>query len=209
MRRLYIFFYFLNIKDPQLKNEDSVFLQKIRAYNQGNCSSVKKLRQFLWNIKQENKINYMSLEKEDKEQNPEGLKAKCSAKAEKLLQEISKKTLEDDSLYICQILAELLKFHIREDKPGWWDYFSHLEMNAEEMLQDGRVITDCRVVESARNNHKIQFEKEQEISLKEKDLVILLESQGPAWTAYKIFIFGSYRRKPLAYITNCRRKTAG
>ena len=201
------FFHFLNSQNKPLQNKDpakktsasenSPFLQKIKAYNQKNCSSVKKLRRFLLNIQKENKIQYIPLKK-DKEQTPTGgLKAECFSKAEELLkqalpakinftQNISHIKKEDEVSYTCSILAELLKFHIREDKPGWWDYFSHLEMNAEEMLEDGQVITDCRVTESARDNHKIQFEREQEISLKENDLVTLLENRDNVWDSYKI-----------------------
>ena len=36
------------------------------------------------------------------------------------------------------LLAHLLEYHRREEKPQWWEYFHHLELDEEELFEDAR-----------------------------------------------------------------------
>ncbi len=190
------FFHFLNSNNHF---ENSPFLEEIKTYNRDDCLSTKKLCRFLWNIQKRHNIKYIpsssSLKEKKQENRPSDVKGHCEKKAEELLSPIppTKRNLllsdikkGEEEFYIRQLLANLLKFHIREDKPEWWHYFSRLEMNAEDILEDKDTITDCRWVESAGENHKIQFEREQEISLSENDSVIILENTDDIWNTYTI-----------------------
>ena len=145
-----LFFHFLNSND---KVENSPFLKKIKSYNQDDCVSTKKLYGFLWELKKKHKIPYRPFtEKVSEEKHSRSnIKKDCHEKAQTLLNKIpsSKRNLplsemsENKDMYTAALLAHLLNFHIREDKPGWWDYFSRREMNKEEMLEDKNTITFC------------------------------------------------------------------
>ena len=36
------------------------------------------------------------------------------------------------------LMAQLLHYHRREEKPVWWAYFNRLEMSPEELVEDAR-----------------------------------------------------------------------
>ena len=38
------------------------------------------------------------------------------------------------------LMAQLLHYHRREEKPVWWAYFNRLEMSREELVEDGEAI---------------------------------------------------------------------
>ena len=188
------FFHFLNTNDTM---ENSPFLKKIKSYNQDDCFSTRDLCQFLWNIQKNNNIRYISFSHktaEEREYNRDNIRGECKAIAQKLLSQVpaSKRNLHlsqmetEESLYVTRLLANLLEFHIREDKPGWWEYFSHLDMSEEEMLEAKNTVAFCRWVESYNEQYKIQFEREQEVGFHEKDSVIILENTNNIRDTYTI-----------------------
>ena len=188
------FFHFLNSDDTI---ETSLFLKKIKSYNQDDCFSTRALCQFLWNLQKKHNIEYISFddkEAKEKKHRRSSIKEDCEEKAQELLSQvpIQKRALhlsqmkQEKELYITRLLANLLEFHIREDKPGWWDYFSRLDMNEEEMLEDRQIIASCRLVESISEKNKIRFEREQEINFDLGDTVIILENKDTIWETYTI-----------------------
>lgn len=189
----YHFFHFLNSNNL---SENSYFLQKIRSYNQDDCFSTKKLCEFLWDLQKKHNIKYLtsSAESKEKKHRSSQIKEDCQNKAQILLNQvpIQKRSFslsrmeKEKEVYTANLLANLLEFHIREDKPGWWDYFSRLDMSEEEMLEDRNTITSCQLVELKYNKHKIQFEKEQEINFDKEDKVIVLENKDNIWDTYTI-----------------------
>ena len=190
-------FYFFNFLNSNDKIETSPFLKKIKSYNQDDCLSTKKLCQFLWDLQKKYNIKYITpfnKESQEKKHRYSNIKEDCQKKAQALLSQIpvQKKNLPlsqmegEEELYISNLLAHLLEFHIREDKPGWWDYFSRLDMSEVEMLEDRNTITSCRLMESQYNEYKIQFEKEQEIKFDVGDKVIILENKDNIWDTYTI-----------------------
>src|SRR5262249_37036354 len=38
------------------------------------------------------------------------------------------------------LLAQLLEYHRREERPQWWEFFYHCELDEEELLEDGDTI---------------------------------------------------------------------
>ncbi len=189
-----LFFHFLNTDDNR---ENSPFLKKINAYNRDDCVSTKKLCQFLWKQQETHRIKYIPHKEEENNQeyHREGIRGKCEEKAKELLSQsnpeemsISKHlplkgekpilpkpvSLVDKKNYLTRLLSDLLMFHIREEKPGWWDYFSRRDMNEEQLLEDRNTIAFCRLLELNEESCKIQFEREQEIGFTEEDKVIVL-----------------------------------
>ena len=44
------------------------------------------------------------------------------------------------------LLAQLLEYHRREEKPQWWEYFHHLSLDEEELIEDGDTIGGLELV---------------------------------------------------------------
>ena len=198
-------FYFFNFLNTSNKTEGTSFLEKIKSYNRDDCFSTKELCAFLWNLQKKAGINYISpfTKDQDKPYRRSNIKESCQEKAQVLLNlvPVQKRTWplsqmkEEEHLYTAGLLAHLLEFHIREDKPGWWDYFARLDMKEEEMLEDKNTITLCRWVASQHNIHKVQFEKEQEIGFKEGDNLIVLENKDnirETYTVWRLYLIEGF-----------------
>jgi len=184
------FFHFLNAKKAE---EKSLFLKQIEEYNKDDCFSTKKLCQFLWSLQKESNIKYIPASDEAVEERTrrKGTPGDCEEKAFELLSRVpvEKRGLPlkntDPETYITELLAYLLEFHIREDKPGWWAYFSQFEMDDEEMFESKDIIASCRLIENTAKKYQIQFEREQEVGFQAGDRVLVLENENTR-ESYKI-----------------------
>ena len=184
------FFHFLNSKDSL---ENSPFLKQIESYNKDDCFSTRELCKFLWGLQKTNEIKYIPFsDSADEEQvRRKGIPGDCEEKAIELLSLIptDKRGLPlkqtDPKNYITELLAHLLEFHIREEKPGWWAYFSQFDMNDEEMFENKDIIALCRRVENEGEKCQIKFEREQEVSFEVGHRVLVLENEGTR-ESYKI-----------------------
>ena len=199
------FFHFLNSKETL---ERSPFLKKIEQYNKDDCFSTRNLCQFLRRQQKAHGIEYIPHHNETPGEQTErrGAQGECERKARQLLATVPLEkrgwplSTAGPEFYISELLAFLLEFHIREDKPGWWDYFSRFDKNDEEKLEDRHAIASCQFLESAQMSCQIKFEKEQEIGFGIEDEVIVLENNNPR-ESYKIveldLIKGILSLKPL------------
>ena len=183
------FFHFLESKDV---SEKSAILKRIEDYNRDDCISTKDLCQFLWKEQTKHNISYVPYEsyestKPIKSLSRTSVRELCEQKAEEILNHLELNSLkENNTIYkTARLLSDLLMFHIREDKPGWWDYFTLEEMSQEELLEDKNTVACCKVIEEKKPLYKIQFE-EQEVSLQAKDEVIILEKKNPFQKILKI-----------------------
>src|SRR5207244_1170741 len=70
--------------------------------------------------------------REQKEETKERL-----AELQALIDELLAGAAEGDSRWL---LAQLLEYHRREEKPAWWEYFHHLSLDDEELIEDGDTI---------------------------------------------------------------------
>ena len=184
------FFHFLNSEETL---ESSSFLKKIECYNKDDCFSTRDLCQLLLSLQKTHNIEYISPSNESPGEQTEktGIKRDCENKAHQLLSvvPIEKRGLPlseaDPKFYVSELLGYLLEFHIREDKPSWWDYFSRFNMNNEEMFEDRHTIALCQLVKSRGKKCQIKFEQRQEIGFDIGDEVLVLENEDP-WESYKI-----------------------
>ena len=192
------FFHFLNSSNTQ---EGPLFLKQIEDYNKDDCLSTYKLCEFLWSLQKEHGILYKPLKTEElfekdkstKEDKPtkENLKQLCQERAEELLSlvPLEKRGLSlkgsEPKNYLRELLASLLEFHTREDKPGWWGYFEHFKKEEMERLEDRDIISSCRFIKSRGQVYEIKFEADQEFDFQVKDEVLILENEKP-FESYKI-----------------------
>ena len=175
-----------NVNETKLANADtlskhSLFLKPIEEHNQNTVLSLQKLYQFLLDQQKKQKIKYIKPQTTEQKTSPSNIKTECEKKAQTLLHPAC-----EEENGVAHLLAHLLKFHIREDKPKWWDYFARLDMNMEEMKEDRQAITSCSWLSSQGNIHKIQFDTDQEIGFQEGDKVIILNHTNDIFNTYTI-----------------------
>ncbi|MEI7729370.1 MAG: TM0106 family RecB-like putative nuclease [Verrucomicrobiota bacterium] len=104
-------------------------LKKIRDYNEDDCQSTHQLVDWLRQVQKQNGIAYLTPTKDE---------AEVTEKKQEMLAELAelRKQLEaklagcapgSPEAGITALLADLIEFHRRESKPGWWRLFDWLE----------------------------------------------------------------------------------
>jgi predicted RecB family nuclease len=116
----------LEVQEPSL-------LEEIRAYNEDDCRSLYLLHRWLLELRPPDLPWRLPPEaREQKEETKERLEDLEALKA--VLLEGAE---EGDPRWL---LAQLLEYHRREEKPAWWEYFHHLSLDEEELIEDGDTI---------------------------------------------------------------------
>ncbi|GIK50942.1 MAG: hypothetical protein BroJett013_36390 [Alphaproteobacteria bacterium] len=117
---------------------DQDILDSIESYNKEDCISTVKMRDWLSSLRPPG-AGYMprggqveedaerSAEREAREQRRQDLAARVRASA------VADPRLRD-------LIAELLWFHQRADKPGWWSYYERQSWDAEELVEDSESV---------------------------------------------------------------------
>jgi predicted RecB family nuclease len=112
--------------------EDSL-LEGIRAYNEEDCRSLYELHRWLLAQRPADLAWRGPPEpKEVKDETKEHLAERARVEAELL-----EGAEEGDPRWL---LAQLLEYHRREEKPQWWEYFHHRSLDDEELFEDGDTI---------------------------------------------------------------------
>ena len=90
------------------------------------------------------------------------------------------------------LLAQLLSFHRREQKPEWWEYFRRLELSDEELADDPASLAPVTFVEGSRQVvkqsfvHSYEFDPAQEHKFKRGDAPIDPHLRAAAGTVESI-----------------------
>ena len=116
--------------------KDSPLLKHIRDYNQLDCESTKRLADWLRELQREHGIAYqpVSQAEEHSTSKHQNLHQEAAQLADELLAEIPQPNT-DKQERIQQLLAHLLEFYHREDKPFWWQRFTWLEMDESDLIE--------------------------------------------------------------------------
>lgn len=105
-------------------------LEAIAAYNEEDCRSTLELRDWLLRLRQEAgvatcreppAVRTPAPEQEELREERERVAVQLFARGEELA-------------------AQLIDYHKREAKPGWWAFFSRLERTSEELVDDSEAI---------------------------------------------------------------------
>lgn len=111
---------------------NSRLLKEIRDYNEADCVSTEQLANWLWSRQLEYSIAYTGKVSEpprDVEATP------ASALAQEMLSDAD--NIEDSQEKRVQVLlAHLLEFHKREDRPMWWRRFDRQKKSVDELYDD-------------------------------------------------------------------------
>ena len=131
-----------------LDSEDQKLLDAIAEYNELDCLSTLALRDWLVERRAEAEHSFgvkigWKTPPERKELEPEtldALDAQNRLKADLLKGVPEDLTEAEPESRARWLLAQLLDYHRREDKPVWWAYFDRLQATDEELIEDMEAI---------------------------------------------------------------------
>ena len=103
--------------------EDSI-LESIRTYNEDDCRSLYQLHRWL-----------LGLHPSDLDWRPPPQLREVTDETSERLEERARVEVE---LAACgqKLLTDLVEYHRREEKPQWWEYFHHKELDEDELMDD-------------------------------------------------------------------------
>lgn len=148
--------------------EHSPILKNIRDYNEDDCKSTLELLQWLRKVALDEKIvlsgSVIAAAPGSTESTPKELSPEVIAR----LQAVVNLRKQGDPLSI--ILADLVDFHRREEKPMWWRMFDRAKATPEELRDDSGCIEAVQAVGSPATEKKslvqtYQFDPLQECKL--------------------------------------------
>ena len=126
-----------------LETGEQRILDEIAEYNEEDCVSTLKLRDWLLELRDEAEAKFGREiaweEPEERERTEEALKEaeETDRLREALLagvpDDLAGATDEQRALWL---MAQLVDYHRREDKPVWWAFFERRGMSAEELVED-------------------------------------------------------------------------
>jgi uncharacterized protein len=135
------YFHWMQERD-RYPDKAAEILEDIRIYNQNDCESTLELARWLRQLQQEYDISYcpdfLTIAKPvaSPSQRQETI-ASAMALAEQLLDTMPPVDPESSEQWrIQQLLAHLLLFHRREEKPFWWQRFTWREMVAQDLYDE-------------------------------------------------------------------------
>jgi uncharacterized protein len=116
-----------------LEVREGKILEEIRAYNEDDCRSLYDLHRWLLELRPaEAEWRKRPEEREVAEETKERLKERALVEAELLAD-----AEEGDPRWL---LAQLLEYHRREEKPQWWAYFNNLQLDQDELIESAEAI---------------------------------------------------------------------
>ncbi len=117
---------------------DSRILADVRAYNKEDCDSTWKLTKWLRTKQREAGVSWIPKPaRAEAEKTKPSPRDKAAALAELLFAELPSDRRSDPERWrIQELLAWLLGFHRREEKPLWWSMFGRQAMTEEQLIDD-------------------------------------------------------------------------
>ena len=123
----------VNAFETWLETGDDTLLDGIRDYNREDCVSLYELHR--WLLTQRPAHLPWRLPPEAREPSEEAVERQTER--DRARDELLAGAEEGDPRWL---LAHLLDYHRREEKPQWWEYFHHRGLDEEELLDDGDTI---------------------------------------------------------------------
>ena len=118
----------------------SLILKNIRDYNEDDCKSTAELLEWLWNVANHHKIpGAGSMSETDVSTSPV-LRPAVVARLE------TASSLRNQDDMISGVLADLIDFHRREEKPAWWRMFDRADATPEELRDDSGCIEGIQAI---------------------------------------------------------------
>ena len=134
-----------------IEARESSILDTIRAYNEDDCRSLYELHRWLLGLRPgELEWRLPPDQREPSEEAEERHEQRARVRAELLAD-----ATEGDPRWL---LAHLLEYHRREEKPQWWEYFHHRSLDEEELFEDRDTIGGLELVSApVEGKHSIEY----------------------------------------------------
>jgi uncharacterized protein len=184
--------------------QESPILKSIRDYNEEDCVSTKQLVQWLRSaikdlnspqlstVINESTKNALSKEKHndhDHHNEQKASDATANAKGIRLSTILANSLIEDaasiqdaEKQRVQILLAHLLDFHEREQKPLWWQYFDRFKLSEEELADDLDCLSSLQLTDRPAQSVKrsyifeYKFSPDQDTRIEVGDRCIFLDS---------------------------------
>jgi predicted RecB family nuclease len=119
---------------------DSAILKEIRDYNEVDCVSTWELAEWLRNVQSQSDINYVAPDADENasdSSDPMAIVHPATQLAKHLIAHVESGKIKDlETCRVQELLAWLLEFHWREDKPVFWRMFDWHEKTEQELIDD-------------------------------------------------------------------------
>ncbi len=126
----------------------SAILKGIRDYNEDDCKSTAELVQWLRNVVGKSKIASTRLVSASAPKTPKELPPEVIVR----LETAARLRKQGDPVSV--VLADLIEFHRREDKPMWWRMFDRAKATPEELRDDPGCIEGVQAQGTSRTEKK-------------------------------------------------------
>jgi predicted RecB family nuclease len=132
-------------------------LDEIAEYNEEDCVSTLKLRDWLLGLREEAEAQFgreIAWEKpEERELREESIRE--AEETDRLRAALLSGVPDDlagatDEQRALWLMAQLVDYHRREDKPVWWAFFERQGMSTDELVEDAEAIGGLRPVDGAK-----------------------------------------------------------
>lgn len=143
--------------------QHSKALDFIRSYNIDDCNSTQELVEWLRDQQKHSEIEYQPIDLSAiKTSAPsDDIEVPLHKLIEDKLRDIAKDTLNvEEDRQLAALLADLIDFYQREDKPTWWKFFERQEMTFDELYEDPDCLVDCFLIERelSGKQHLIEYQ---------------------------------------------------
>ena len=128
-----------------LETRDTTILDAIREYNAEDCESTQLLRDWLLERKAEAEHEFASpipwyVKSEAMEKSPEERDVNRELRVELVACAEAWSSSDPQHSNAAALLANLVDYHQREARPGWWAFFDRLKKSLDELREDTEAI---------------------------------------------------------------------
>jgi predicted RecB family nuclease len=131
---------------------DAQILADLAAYNEKDVVSTKALRFWLDSLRPDG-ANFAPISQQQSEDEARAA-ARLAADEGRLALAACVRAAKKGDAPVKDLVAELLWFHQRADKPSWWAFFDRMEMSEEELLEDMDAIAVLTAVGAMRTEKR-------------------------------------------------------
>lgn len=165
----------------------SPILDSIRRYNKDDCENTRLLHTWLLERQRESGLSYIPEPAETV--GPEAARkepTEAQRLAADLLSAVERgEPVDPERRRVTQLLAWLLEFHRREDKPTWWRYFKLLESDDDQRDDDPYCLSNLVRTTTPRQaikkswGYEYRFDPEKETKFAEGSECVMVQDPKP------------------------------
>ncbi len=122
--------------------QDDTILQEIADYNEFDCRSTLQCRDWLLTLRPEEMDWFAPYTDDAEARENEAKRREAEAATAQLAANLTNSVSEQEAAWR-GLLGQLLTFHRREAKPGWWAFFTRRDLTDKELIDDAECLGKC------------------------------------------------------------------